>query len=314
MLTRCKNGSKGDQQHFGGTSGLGKGENGSEGEAEKDTSTQNRAEEFGDHRCYPHTAEWKDDTEEEDVDSCGELKSKHALRNLTKIVTWNVRGLNQLHLAKCTSLTKHSVTWKSMWQGYRRSSAWRGAGDFVSEGNCVQEIQTRLKKALGITTGLQKISKSRTIAIRTKLWLLKALAWPVATYGCESWTLRKADRQRIEAFELKTYRRLLRVPWTAKRTNKSVLQEPGVDRQLLKSVTERKLRYFRHIMRRPGDCLEKAIIQGCIEGSRPRGRPAKIWINDILETTNCPLDELLRLTEDRTTWRQMVHSASNHRN
>jgi len=113
-------------------------------------------------------------------------------------------------------------------------------------------------------------------------------------------------------FEVKTYRRPLRIPWTANRTNDSVLQEMGTDRQLLKSVMERKLRYFGHIMRRPGECLEKTVIQGCIQGSRPRGRPARSWINDILEATNCTLGQLLRLTEDRQAWREMVHSASNH--
>ena len=102
------------------------------------------------------------------------------------------------------------------------------------------------------------------------------------------------------------------IPWTAKRTNDSVLQEIGTDRQLLKSVMERKLRYFGHIMWRPGECLEKTVIQGCIQGSRPRGRPARSWINDILEATNCTLGQLLRLTEDRQAWREMVHSASNH--
>jgi len=86
----------------------------------------------------------------------------------------------------------------------------------------------------------------------------------------------------------------------------------GTDRQLLKSVMERKLRYFGHIMRRPGECLEKTVIQGCIEGSRPRGRPARSWINDILEATNCTLGQSLRLTEDRQAWREMVHSASHH--
>jgi len=75
---------------------------------------------------------------------------------------------------------------------------------------------------------------------------------------------------------------------------------------------ERKLRYFGHIIRHPGECLEKTVIQGCIHGSRPRGRPARSWINDILEATNCTLGQLLRLTEDRQAWREMVHSASNH--
>jgi len=161
-------------------------------------------------------------------------------------------------------------------------------------------------------SGLQKIWKSRTITLQTKLRLLKTFVWPVATHGCESWTLRKAEKRKIDAFEVKAYRRLLRIPWTAKRTNDSVLQEIGTDRQLLKSVMERKLRYFGHIMWRPGECLEKTVIQGCIQGSRPRGRPARSWINDILEATNCTLGQLLRLTEDRQAWREMVHSASNH--
>jgi len=125
-------------------------------------------------------------------------------------------------------------------------------------------------------------------------------------------TLRKPGQRKIDAFELKTNRRLLRIPWTAKRSNDSVLQEMGTDRQLLKSIMKRKLEYFGHIMRCPGECLEKTVIQGCIEGSRLRGKPARIWINDILEATNCTLGQLLRLTEDRQSWREMIHSASNH--
>jgi hypothetical protein len=107
---------------------------------------------------------------------------------------------------------------------------------------------------------------------------------------------------------------MLHIPWTARRTNESVLQELDVSRKLLKSVMERKLSYFGHVMRRSGECLEKMIMQGCIEGRLPRGRPARTWIDDIMETTGCSLSHLIRKTEKRDDWRELVHSASNHQN
>jgi len=112
------------------------------------------------------------------------------------------------------------------------------------------------RKHHGVIPEAQKIWKSRTISLQTKLRLLKALMWSVATHGCESWTLRKPDQRKIDAFEQKTYRRLLRLPWTAKKSNDSVLQKTGTDSQLLKSIMRRKLGYFGHIMRRSGECLD----------------------------------------------------------
>ena len=122
------------------------------------------------------------------------------------------------------------ISWWMLNLLYVASKAYLGA-TMTSEGSCAQDIQ----KALGVMSGLQKIWKSKSITLWTKLRLLKALVWPMATHGCESWTLRKAEQRKIDAFELKTYRRLLRIPWTDKRTNDSVMQEVGNDRQLLTS-------------------------------------------------------------------------------
>jgi len=168
-------------------------------------------------------------------------------------------------------------------------------------------LRSRLQKALGVMTGLQKTRKSRNITFQTKLRLLTALVRPVATHGCESWTVRKADRRRIDAFALKTYRRLLHA-WMAKKTNNIVCCRnwytyPTVNCSLLKSVMRCKLRYFGR--RLSCDIREnvwrKQVTQGCIEGNRPKakGRSAKNWIIDFLEATNCTFRQLLRLTQNR---------------
>ena len=160
---------------------------------------------------------------------------------------------------------------------------------------------------------LKKIWQNHDISTSTKIRLLKALVWPVATYGCESWTLKKMDEARINAFEMKCLRRVLRVSWTAKKTNEWVLMKAGVERSLLASVKKRKLLYFGHIMRKQGDNLEKEVMQGTTPGSRARGRPRTAWMTNITSWTRLSLEQLLRLTEDRQQWRMMVHEAANPR-
>jgi len=143
---------------------------------------------------------------------------------------------------------------------------------------------------------------------------MKALVCPVAMYGCESWTLKKDDEKRISAFEMKCLRQVLRVSWTAKKTNEWVLETAGVSRSLLASVKEMKLAYYGHILRKKGDCLEKELIQGTTPGSRTRGRPKITWIDNIKSWTGLSLTELIRTVEDRHQWRKIVHSVANPRN
>ena len=128
---------------------------------------------------------------------------------------------------------------------------------------------------------------------------MKALVWPVATYSCESWTLRKNDETGLDAFEMKGLRRILRVSWTAKKTNESVLNKAGVKRELLDTVKARKLAYYGHTMRKQGSCLEKEIMQGTMPGARWRGRPRTAWIDNIKTSIGISMEESIRMTKDR---------------
>jgi len=136
---------------------------------------------------------------------------------------------------------------------------------------------------------------------------MKALVWPVATYGCESWTVRKNEETRLDAFEMKGLRRMLRVSWTAKKTNEWVLNKAEVKRELLDTVKARKLAYYGHAMRKQGSCLEKEIMQGTM----PRLRTA--WIDNIKTWIGVPVEESVRLTEDREKWRKYVRGVANPR-
>jgi len=126
-----------------------------------------------------------------------------------------------------------------------------------------------------------KIWKTQSIPIPTKIRLLKALVWPVATYGCESWTLRKNKVTRLDAFEMKGLRKILRVSWTAKKTNEWVLNKAWVERELLDTVKARKLAYYGYTMRKQVSCLEKEIMRGTMPGARRWGRPRTAWMYNI---------------------------------
>jgi len=137
--------------------------------------------------------------------------------------------------------------------------------------------------------------------------------WPVATYVCESWTLRKNEETRLEAFEMKGLRNIMRVLWTAKKTNEWVLNKAGVKRELLVTVKARKLAYYGHTMRKQENCLEKEIMQGTMPGARRRGRPRTACIDNIKSWTGLSVEESMRMTEDRDKWRKYVHDVDNHR-
>ena len=138
---------------------------------------------------------------------------------------------------------------------------------------------------------------------------MKALVWSVATtYGCESWTLRKNEETCLDAFEIKGLRKILRVSWTAKKTNEFVLNKAGVKRELLETAKARKLAYYGHTMRKQVSCLEKEITQGTMLGARRRRRPrtVKTW-------ARLTVEESIRMTEDRDKWRKYVHGVANPR-
>ena len=202
---------------------------------------------------------------------------------------------------------------EKQWKQCQTLFLWGEGSKITADGDCSHEIKRCLLLGRKVMTNLDSIFKSRDITLPTKVRLAKAMVFPVIMYGCESWTVKKAEHRRIDAFGLWCWRRLLRVPWTARRSNQDFLKEISPGCSLEGMMLKLKLQYFGHLMGRI-DSLEKTLMLGGIGGRRRRGQQRMKWLDGITNSKDMSLSECQDSVMDREAWCAAIHGVTKRHN